>query len=466
MEISKKLKINFKSAFFAQLTSLTVSLIMAFVVPKFITVIDYSYWQLFIFYNILIIFLNLGYNQGIYLKYGGISLEKLPGLHIGQHLVNVTILQLILALPIFFYADCINDPSKAVVFIFIAVASIVNNLSDFYCYLFQTINKINHYAVVIVTYNFLFICALFGLILCQVTGGLVLNFKILIFAYLLSRFVALVVGCKITRKLIGKHIFTGIKLFSWHDSVELIKIGLFLSASDLVGFLVLGLNRLTIEHYWGITTFGLVSFSLQLSNFLMTFIKQISLVLFPYLRTETYEYSKKFFLRFISLSNCYSPLLLLAYVPIYAFVVYWLPQYVKACEYLVMLLPICIYEMRMQILGVTFLKVFRHERALFGINIVALLISFICMLLFGVYMHNLDLIVLSMLGSIMIRSVLTDIVLYQKVFKEKLNYHVFSITLCSFAFVGLFYYLPIWQAGLCYVVLCICNSYWQTKNSF
>ena len=106
------LKNNFKYALFAQLITLCTSCIMSFFLPKFISLVDYSYWQLFVFYNMLIVFLNLGYSEGIYLKHAGINKNKIFNLNLSHHFSNICYLQCLFSIVIVCYALLIEDQDK------------------------------------------------------------------------------------------------------------------------------------------------------------------------------------------------------------------------------------------------------------------------------------------------------------------------------------------------------------------
>jgi hypothetical protein len=41
------------------------------IVPKLIGIQEYGYWQLYLFYSFYVGFLHFGWNDGIYLRYGG-----------------------------------------------------------------------------------------------------------------------------------------------------------------------------------------------------------------------------------------------------------------------------------------------------------------------------------------------------------------------------------------------------------
>lgn len=60
---------NIKFVLFSQITVLVISMIRTLIIPKFIEVEDYAYWQTYLLYISYISIFCLGFNDGIYLKY-------------------------------------------------------------------------------------------------------------------------------------------------------------------------------------------------------------------------------------------------------------------------------------------------------------------------------------------------------------------------------------------------------------
>ena len=68
---------NLSFAIFAQIISLLSSFCVQFFAPKVLSVEEYAYWQLFLFYVSYINISRIGIIDGIYLKLGGKSREEL-----------------------------------------------------------------------------------------------------------------------------------------------------------------------------------------------------------------------------------------------------------------------------------------------------------------------------------------------------------------------------------------------------
>ncbi len=76
---SKAIKIirNFTYSFTSSLVSMIISSLVILIVPKLIGIKEYGYWQLYLFYSSYVGFLHLGWNDGIYLRYGGKKYDEL-----------------------------------------------------------------------------------------------------------------------------------------------------------------------------------------------------------------------------------------------------------------------------------------------------------------------------------------------------------------------------------------------------
>ena len=68
---------NFSYSLTSNLISFIISALVVLIIPRIIGVEDYGFWQLYLFYSSYIGFLHFGWNDGIYLRYGGEEYEEL-----------------------------------------------------------------------------------------------------------------------------------------------------------------------------------------------------------------------------------------------------------------------------------------------------------------------------------------------------------------------------------------------------
>ena len=74
---TRKLASDIIVAFLAQALSIASSVATTLILPKFLGIESFGYWQLFLFYVSYIGFFHLGINDGVYLINGGESRSRI-----------------------------------------------------------------------------------------------------------------------------------------------------------------------------------------------------------------------------------------------------------------------------------------------------------------------------------------------------------------------------------------------------
>ncbi|GDZ35167.1 hypothetical protein MCC02031_18660 [Bifidobacteriaceae bacterium MCC02031] len=161
------------------------------------------------------------------------------------------------------------------------------------------------------------------------------------------------------------------------DSIASVRVGIKLMLANLSSMLILSIARVVIDSVWGIETFGQFSLSLQLITFILSFLSQVAMVLFPSLKTVDEERQEEIYADIRDKLDLILPLALIGYYPAYFTLNLWLPTYSIGLRSLYLLLPICIFDGKMQILFTTFFKILRRERQLFIVNFLAVGFSLI-----------------------------------------------------------------------------------------
>lgn len=88
---------NLRVAFTAQIISLVQSCVVTLLLPKFLGVEGYSFWQLFIFYSAYVGFFHCGINDGVYLKYSGLDFSEMNRDAVSGQFRIVVMIQMIFA---------------------------------------------------------------------------------------------------------------------------------------------------------------------------------------------------------------------------------------------------------------------------------------------------------------------------------------------------------------------------------
>lgn len=403
--ISNQIYSNVIYAFIAQFISLVFSILMTFIVSKFIGVEEFGYWQLFIFYTNYISFFGLGIYDGNYLKLGGKEYEELDYSIIGVKFKIFSLTQSVVAffLIIVFYFS-VKDTDRYFVLLCFSLYLVVYNICAFLGYIFQAVNHTKIYSISIIIDKVLYIIITAVLIFYRVN-----NFELYILFYLICKLISLIYSIIKGHKIVfAKKSSVKIAIV---DLIDDMKVGINIMIANIASLLIIGSGRFVIDHYWTILEFSKFSFSISLTNFFLVFISQISMVLFPALRRIKEDQLVSIYVEVKSMLAIILPIALLMYVPINAIVKVWLPQYQVSAKYLILLLPICIFDGKMQLICNTYLKVLRKERFLKIVNIVAMVVSLLLSLISACVFGKIELVAISMMIAIASRNILADIYL-------------------------------------------------------
>ncbi len=396
---------NIVYTFAAQSVSLLLSVIMSLIVPKLLGVEEFSYWQLFLFYAGYLGFFHFGLNDGIYLRLGGAEYKNLNYSLIGSQLRVSFVFQFLLAFAMILISIIfVDDWNRRFVWIGTAIYLPLFNATAFIGDMFQAVNKIKLYSLIFTVERFFIVLAVCALLILKCD-----TFIWFIVLYITGKFIALTCGIWYGREIVFAKALP-IKNTLWEIIIN-ISVGINLMFSNIASMLILGTGRFVVDNIWGITVFGKFSFSISLVSFFLLFISQISIVLFPTLRRVNEQDLKKFYYFSRDLLGIFLAGVLLAYLPLKYLLGLWLPQYNESLQYLALLLPLCTYDGKMNMLCTTYLKVLRKERLLLKINLVSLAGGSLLSFIGGYLLHNIYAVVISMVVTVAFRSVVSEIYL-------------------------------------------------------
>lgn len=388
---------------------------MSLVFPKILTMEEFGYWQYFLFYSSFVGFFHFGLNDGIYLRYGGKKIISINRELIKSQFLILFSLQIVLGFVLFVFQYFYGRAGFTSIAFAVIVFMIINNLSSFMMSLFQSLNKLKLFSNVTLFSSFSFLLMVAILFLTDL-----FSFYYLIQSYILSFFLGLLYVFYVEREIFLTKIQKKNFRFFFSEYKKNTIVGFFLMISTISSMLILGVGRFAIERKWGIVTFGIVSLSFTVTTFILFFVRQIGIVIFPLLKNLNKDIQKKYF----DVSNHFLNFFLLAClftVPIISSIIlHVLPNYSKSLVYFIYIVPMIVYEGKMQIVLNTYMKALRKEKALMYINILSLLVSILFSLL-GYWFGSLDFIILSITFATIFRGVLIEMFL-----KKQLNVSNYS----------------------------------------
>jgi O-antigen/teichoic acid export membrane protein len=396
---------NMSAAAIAQMVSLVVSLCTSLLAPKVLGVTEFGYWQLFIFYFNYVGAFQLGLNDGVYLIKGGQSRKDLDRSEITSECLFGLFFQTLMALAVVVFTIVMQpEPQRLFVIIACAILMPLYNAACFFQYLLQAIDETRTYSASIIIDRGIMMILLILLLALRVDA-----FEIYVYAFCLGKVLQLVylfikARGVLTRSLLA---FREAADVSW----ESMRVGIKLMIANLASTLILGMMRFTIDGYWGIETFSKVSLALSMANLFLTFVTQVTMVLFPTLRQMDERLIKTFFGTVQNALEILLPAILLLYLPVKLVLSWWLPAYVESFNYLGLLLPLCLFDGKMNALYSTMFKVRRMERTLLVLNVATMALSALLATFGALVIHDLNFVLVSGALSIILRSTLSCAIL-------------------------------------------------------
>ena len=393
---------NIGLAVIAQGISFISSVMMAVVVPKALGVEDYAYWQLFTLYVGYVGLLLFGVHDGAFLRLGGIRVGQLDWPRIKAQFVLIASFQAIVLLGAGIAVAFIGGGTARTFVLHLVVADgLIVNPAAFLFYVLRAANLPNIYSVSSMLSGSAWAALLIVLTIAYPNG-----FLLYALGYLFTQ--ALSTGyCLLHFRNVFK-CKTGSLCTAISDCKLDCLAGLKVTIAYYAGTLVVGACRMLVDFRWGIKAFGLFSFSVSLVNFLLTFMAQVSMVIFPVIRRMGRQSQGKAYLLMRSALVFVLPLTYVLYFPACAVLGWWLPQYADSLRYLAIVLPICFFDCKMQLLVNTYLKSMRKENALMWINVISLVFAIVLMAFAAFVISSITATAIAMVIAIVVRSIFAE----------------------------------------------------------
>jgi O-antigen/teichoic acid export membrane protein len=431
----------------AQLISLLVSIALSLVLPKYVSIEDYGYWQLFLLYTGYIGILHFGFNDGVYLKLGGKNFSDIDKKEYVPQYVIVFIIQFFIGIITAYFSYLfIQNPIKRDIFYFLSVYIVVENCYKILGFALMATDQMIFYSKTVIVDKVLLLLLLIAVFFNFIS----ISTTTIIIFFIGTHIIALALLFFLYRNF-----FENWYKISFKSSLAKMganmAFGVILTFSNLMGSLIISSGRLFVEQFWNIATFAKISLAVSISMFMLMFISQIGLVLFPLLRRFEIDKQKIIFDKSVFLLGTIILVCFIFFFPIYFFIEIWLPNYSESATYLVFLFPISLYEIKFTLLYTTFFKTLSKQKVLFYINLITVIVA-LGLYYVACYLHNIELILVSMFVAIMIRSIIAQIYL-RKFYALKVDNYFYVEIFISTLFILCFNLFAIW--GLLYFYIFI-----------
>lgn len=454
MGLRKTFLNNIYYAFGAQFVSIALSLVLVLGLPKVISIEEYGFWQLFILYNSFIGIFLLGVSDGVYLLYGGKEFKDIDPAVIKSKLKFTLFSQFIFfAIIISLVGIFMPNTTKSLIIICSGIFLVIGNLITYLGFILLATDKIKEYSKAVFLEKGAFLVLILLLFFIHR-----LNLYEIISIFLISKLISLTYLLQYYRGL------RKVKVLRLKETFSLIKkdsfFGITLMLSNMTDTFILGIGKFVIEDHWDIKTFAKISLALSAVFFFIVLITQVSLVLFPALRKISIDRQGKALTMSIDMLSFLLLGFYIGYYPLIHFLSLWLPKYEQGLSYLIILMPICLYEGKMQIINKTYMKVLNKQNLLLVINLCILLLCFLSITFSAYFLSSLTGVVYCIMGCIALRSIITQIILY-RIYQIRSQGQIINDLLLTVLFVWITLQYSTWLALSVYVSLYILYLFFE-----
>lgn len=386
---------------------LLVSVLVTVVVPRFIGVEEYGYWQLYLLYAAYVQIAQGGWSDGIIVRKAGVDVSR----DLGQWFTMQMVLQLILvsvAAAVLVLVSTFQETSEVrFVLCALAISVAISNCRFMCLRLFQATRQMGLYSANIISDRLTFGALVAGLLLAGVA-----QFELLIVGSLVARGFALCLSLWWARDVLSHRV--RFRLYDLREAFANISSGARTLLAVLSGSMSIAVVRIVVERVWGVEVFSNVSLALSIAGLVSLFVSGLSYALLPYLRRTEPAQSVRLYKSIRGLVSCLLFTSLLLYFPaVYGFG-WWLPHFGIAVDLLFLLFPIVVFEGRTALLTVTYLRVARRETTLLWVNVLGLVFSAVLAVFLTGLFGSLHVTVSVILVTVMIKALVLEISLVRQ----------------------------------------------------
>lgn len=348
---------------------LVFAFIQSFIIPKYLSVESYGYWQTFILYSSYVGLLHLGFSDGLLVKFAGKDIKQIGG-ELTVAFRFILIEQLIVLVPLALLLHFVFSTSLYDILLLLLVYSLVINIFTFFTYVAQSLRKFKPLTIIKTARGAIFLVIIVAFFL----NGL-LNYQLVIACLILSYLICIIPFIYWFRSYIWRSPCKFSQL--WQYGKDNIRIGLYILLGNFIVILFITIDRLMINLFFTIEDFAFYAFSLAIVMIAFTFIKAVSEVFFPHIsalesggRKAIYHIGKNTIILSAGLA-------LLVYFPLAQLIEIFLPQYMASLIIVKILVGTIGFSSIIQVLHVNYYKLFGIQRQYFLWGIIALTVAIV-----------------------------------------------------------------------------------------
>ena len=256
----------------ANILNMTFSIGTNFLLPKYLSIDAYSQIKTYQLYITYVAVLHFGYNDGMYLKFGGRELDKIDSDEIRKNISTLRIFQLAVMICSVLVAIVIGDNALMMA----AIAVLPQNLIAYFKNFYQAVGEFKKYSRIMnMTTGLTFAINLFLIAIVRTD-----DYMYYLIGYVALSFALWLVLENSIYKIKGKNTIS--VRFSWRELKENVSSGLLLLLGNFSSQLLTSMDRWFVKILLGSIAFAQYAFAVSMENFLNVAITPISVTMYNY----------------------------------------------------------------------------------------------------------------------------------------------------------------------------------------
>ena len=357
--------------FFSNVLTILSGVLIGFLIPKVMDISGYAYYKTYTLYINYVALFTLGITEGIYLKFAGKKLEEIDIQSTRTVILLFILAEAVISALGITIALSLNG-QYSMVFVFVFLYLFIVNCTVMFESLAQALDRFHEYsflsglrsALNIGTTLLLFFCFrreanlnyLWLLATIECVNG------ILLICYVI-RYRSFLFGTLCSLSKAGALIW------------DLLKLGLPLLLCTFVGNALINVDRQIVSIFYPEETYAHYAFAYNLVNLVTIAVGSVAIVLYPTLKKIDAGSQKNIVTQLLSSVTFVACLAPLAFYPLTAVVLWFLPNYAPSLSYVSMVFPSLIFTAIINVVYKNYFKSFNMLKQFTIISLASLLLA-------------------------------------------------------------------------------------------
>lgn len=407
---------NIIIVFVTSCITILISLIIGFVMPKYLSIEDYAYFRIYSLYIGYAGFFHFGFINGVYIKYGDYDYCNLPFEKFRaytSYLIRqqVKVIIILLAVLLLFAKNISLQNNMAFMFIIVNIP-----LINIQCY-FSLVNQFTKRFVIdsylIWIQSVLKILTLTAIFIWDENHYIYLLF----FTTVTNVIVLIIFGMQ------NKDIIFGKKIKVLNSEVKkIISNGFFIMISEFMGIIFLGIDSIFVNSFFDLRTFGMYSFAVSVISLMYVFINSVSKLIYPYLVRAAKEKLSQYYCTMSDVVIIITTLSLSAFFVIEFIINNFLNKYEQSLDIIFILFITIIFKTLIWMVCGSYYKVLNLSKEYSKNNVLAMILAVVLDILAYIMFKDYIYIAIASVVAFIIWYGITDNFFVRKLQVPKKNY--------------------------------------------